>query len=91
MQPALFFLAGTSCDKICLVYLDEMGGIAIPMSKVFTMFMSFPMASLALLGMSGFGAESLCSTPFPWWTINLHRKSFPHWRHCWPALDMSKL
>nr|YP_009864881.1 NADH-plastoquinone oxidoreductase chain 4 [Wurmbea burttii]QKE32876.1 NADH-plastoquinone oxidoreductase chain 4 [Wurmbea burttii] len=54
---ALFFLAGTSCDRIRLVYLDEMGGISIPMPKAFTMFSSFSMASLALPGMSGFVAE----------------------------------
>uniref|UniRef100_UPI0030DF66B8 NADH-plastoquinone oxidoreductase subunit 4 n=1 Tax=Myosurus apetalus TaxID=2071495 RepID=UPI0030DF66B8 len=54
---ALFFLAGTSYDRIRLVYLDEMGGIAIPMPKIFTMFSSFSMASLALPGMSGFAAE----------------------------------
>nr|UGV20358.1 NADH-plastoquinone oxidoreductase subunit 4 [Anisodus tanguticus] len=54
---ALFFLAGTSYDRIRLVYLDEMGGIAIPMPKIFTMFSSFSMASLALPGMSGFVAE----------------------------------
>ncbi|RZC81264.1 hypothetical protein C5167_043807 [Papaver somniferum] len=52
-----FFLAGTSYDRIHLVYLDEMGGIAIPMPKIFTMFSSFLMASLALPGMSGFVAE----------------------------------
>nr|YP_010210625.1 NADH-plastoquinone oxidoreductase subunit 4 [Paraboea sinensis]UBD08509.1 NADH-plastoquinone oxidoreductase subunit 4 [Paraboea sinensis] len=54
---ALFFLAGTTYDRIRLVYLDEMGGIAIPMPKIFTMFSSFAMASLALPGMSGFVAE----------------------------------
>ncbi|XP_057522466.1 NAD(P)H-quinone oxidoreductase chain 4, chloroplastic-like [Amaranthus tricolor] len=54
---ALFFLAGTSYDRIRLVYLDEMGGIAIPMPKIFTLFSSFSMASLALPGMSGFIAE----------------------------------
>ncbi|THG22391.1 hypothetical protein TEA_012611 [Camellia sinensis var. sinensis] len=54
---ALFFLAGTSYDRIRLVYLDEMGGIAIPMPKIFTMFSSFSMASLALPGMGGFVAE----------------------------------
>ncbi|GJY39225.1 NADH dehydrogenase subunit D [Tanacetum coccineum] len=47
---ALFFLAGTSYDRIRLVYLDEMGGVAIPMPKIFTMFSSFSMASLALPG-----------------------------------------
>nr|YP_010230858.1 NADH-plastoquinone oxidoreductase subunit 4 [Sargentodoxa cuneata]QSV10552.1 NADH-plastoquinone oxidoreductase subunit 4 [Sargentodoxa cuneata] len=54
---SLFFLAGTSYDRIRLVYLDEMGGIAMPMPKAFTMFSSFSMASLALPGMSGFVAE----------------------------------
>nr|QFR99615.1 NADH-plastoquinone oxidoreductase subunit 4 [Cyanotis ciliata] len=56
---ALFFLAGTCCDRIRLVYLDQMGGISIPMPKLFTMFSSFSMASLALPGMSGFVAESI--------------------------------
>nr|YP_004769862.1 NADH-plastoquinone oxidoreductase subunit 4 [Wolffiella lingulata]AEK94475.1 NADH-plastoquinone oxidoreductase subunit 4 [Wolffiella lingulata] len=56
---ALFFLGGTSCDRIRLVYLDEMGGISIPLPKIFTMFSSFSMASLALPGMSGFVAESI--------------------------------
>ncbi|GFP96679.1 NAD(P)H-quinone oxidoreductase chain 4 chloroplastic [Phtheirospermum japonicum] len=36
-----------------------MGGIAIPMPKIFTMLSSFSMASLALPGMSGFVAELL--------------------------------
>ncbi|KAJ6818049.1 NADH dehydrogenase subunit 4 [Iris pallida] len=55
---ALFFLVGTSCDRIRLIYLNEMGGTSIPMPKIFTMFSSFSMASLALPGMSGFVAES---------------------------------
>lgn len=54
---AFFFLAGTSYDRIRLVYLDEMGGVAIPMPKIFTLFSSFSMGSLALPGMSGFVAE----------------------------------
>nr|BCA89896.1 NADH-plastoquinone oxidoreductase subunit 4 [Vaccinium bracteatum]BCA89902.1 NADH-plastoquinone oxidoreductase subunit 4 [Vaccinium bracteatum] len=54
---ALFFLAGTSYDRIRLAYLDEIGGIAIPMPKIFAMFISFSMASLALPGMSGFVTE----------------------------------
>lgn len=54
---ALFFLAGMTYDRIRLVSLDEMGGIAIPMPKIFMMFSSFSMASLALPGMSGFVAE----------------------------------
>ena len=54
---ALFFLAGTSYDRIRVVYLDEIGGIAISMPKIFTLFSTFSMASLALPGMSGFFAE----------------------------------
>nr|YP_009947865.1 NADH-plastoquinone oxidoreductase subunit 4 [Cerbera manghas]QOH92402.1 NADH-plastoquinone oxidoreductase subunit 4 [Cerbera manghas] len=54
---ALFFLAGTTYDRTRLLYLDEMGGIAITMPKIFTMFSSFSTASLALPGMSGFVAE----------------------------------
>jgi NAD(P)H-quinone oxidoreductase subunit 4 len=54
---ALFFLVGTSCDRMRLVYLEEMGGLAISKPKIFIMFSSFSMASLALPGMSGFIAE----------------------------------
>ncbi|KAM3729252.1 hypothetical protein ACB098_M001900 [Castanea mollissima] len=54
---ALFFLAGTSYDRIRLVYLDEMGGMAVPVPKIFTTFSILSMASLALPGMSGFVAE----------------------------------
>nr|YP_010410837.1 NADH-plastoquinone oxidoreductase subunit 4 [Cycas edentata]URF35152.1 NADH-plastoquinone oxidoreductase subunit 4 [Cycas edentata] len=56
---ALFFLAGTSYDGIRTLFLDGIGGMAIPMSKISTMFSSFSMASLALPGMSGFVAESM--------------------------------
>lgn len=34
----LFFLGGTCWDRIRFVYLEEMGGISIPMPKIFTMF-----------------------------------------------------
>ena len=54
---ALFFLAGTSYDRIRLVYLDEMGGMAIKIPKIFMTFSILSMASLALPGMSGFVAE----------------------------------
>uniref|UniRef100_A0AAU6N9S6 NAD(P)H-quinone oxidoreductase chain 4, chloroplastic n=1 Tax=Alchemilla guatemalensis TaxID=3121464 RepID=A0AAU6N9S6_9ROSA len=54
---ALFFLAGTSYDRIRLVYLDEMGGMGISIPKIFTTFSILSMASLALPGMSGFVAE----------------------------------
>ncbi|TYI22369.1 hypothetical protein ES332_A06G098600v1 [Gossypium tomentosum] len=53
----LFFLAGTSYDRMRLVYLDEMGGMAVLIPKIFTMFSILSMASLALPGMSGFVAE----------------------------------
>nr|AUT83701.1 NADH-plastoquinone oxidoreductase subunit 4 [Geranium pyrenaicum] len=54
---ALFFLAGTSYDRIRLVSFHEMGGMAVAIPKVFTMFSILSMASLALPGMSGFVAE----------------------------------
>ena len=56
---ALFFLVGTSCDRMHLVYLEEMGGISISKPKMFIMLSSFSMGSLALPGMSGFIAEFL--------------------------------
>jgi len=52
-----FFLAGTSYDRLRVLYLDKMGGMAIPMPKIFTIFTTLSMASLALPGMSGFVAE----------------------------------
>ncbi|KAJ8438188.1 hypothetical protein Cgig2_001906 [Carnegiea gigantea] len=55
IAAALFFLMGTSYDRIRLVYLDEIGRITIPMPKIFTLFSSFSLASLALPGMSGIG------------------------------------
>ena len=54
---SLFFLAGTSYDRIRLVSFHEMGGMAVAIPKVFTMFSILSMASLALPGMSGFVAE----------------------------------
>nr|QWY89093.1 NADH-plastoquinone oxidoreductase subunit 4 [Lophira alata]QWY89178.1 NADH-plastoquinone oxidoreductase subunit 4 [Lophira lanceolata] len=54
---ALFFLAGTSYDRIRLLYLDEMGGMANPMPKIFMMFSILSLASLALPSMSGFFSE----------------------------------
>nr|YP_009670208.1 NADH dehydrogenase subunit D [Memecylon pauciflorum]QCW95527.1 NADH dehydrogenase subunit D [Memecylon pauciflorum]QFQ49024.1 NADH-plastoquinone oxidoreductase subunit 4 [Memecylon ligustrifolium] len=54
---ALFFLAGMTYDRIRLVYLDKMGGMAILFPKIFTLFTILSMASLALPGMSGFVAE----------------------------------
>jgi NAD(P)H-quinone oxidoreductase subunit 4 len=54
-----FFFLGTSCDRIRLAYLEEMGGISIFIPKIFVLFSSFSMASLELLGLSGFIAEFL--------------------------------
>jgi len=54
---ALFFLAGTSYDRLHLLYLDDIGGMTISMQKIFTIFTILSMTSLALLGMSGFVAE----------------------------------
>nr|YP_010702368.1 NADH-plastoquinone oxidoreductase subunit 4 [Bolbitis sinensis]WCL38729.1 NADH-plastoquinone oxidoreductase subunit 4 [Bolbitis sinensis] len=56
---ALFFLAGTCCDRTRTPFLEELGGIANSMPKLFTMFSAFSLASLALPGMSGFVAEFL--------------------------------
>nr|NP_569685.2 NADH dehydrogenase subunit 4 [Psilotum nudum]Q8WHX8.2 RecName: Full=NAD(P)H-quinone oxidoreductase chain 4, chloroplastic; AltName: Full=NAD(P)H dehydrogenase, chain 4; AltName: Full=NADH-plastoquinone oxidoreductase chain 4 [Psilotum nudum] len=56
---ALFFLAGISYDRTQTLYLDQLGGIAVPMPRLFTMFSFFSLASLALPGMSSFVAEFL--------------------------------
>nr|YP_009426911.1 NADH-plastoquinone oxidoreductase subunit 4 [Hymenasplenium unilaterale]ASU95539.1 NADH-plastoquinone oxidoreductase subunit 4 [Hymenasplenium unilaterale] len=56
---ALFFLAGACYDRTHTPILDELGGIATPMPKVFTTFSAFSLASLALPGMSGFISELL--------------------------------
>jgi NAD(P)H-quinone oxidoreductase subunit 4 len=56
---ALFFLAGTSYDRTRTLFFHKMGATAIYMPKIFTMFSSFSMASLALPGTSGFVAEFL--------------------------------
>ncbi|RYR67201.1 hypothetical protein Ahy_A03g013507 isoform C [Arachis hypogaea] len=51
------FSPGTGYDRLRLLYLDQMGGMAIPMPKIFTVFSILSMASLALPGMSGFVVE----------------------------------
>nr|YP_009690707.1 NADH-plastoquinone oxidoreductase subunit 4 [Lomariopsis japurensis]QEG57487.1 NADH-plastoquinone oxidoreductase subunit 4 [Lomariopsis japurensis] len=56
---ALFSLAGTCYDRTRTPFLDELGGIATPMPKLFTTFSIFSLASLALPGMSGFVSELL--------------------------------
>ncbi|KAG6540570.1 hypothetical protein Mapa_018084 [Marchantia paleacea] len=54
---SFFFLAGISYDRTRTLVLDQMGGIGTSMPKIFTLFSSCSMASLALPGMSGFIAE----------------------------------
>lgn len=56
---ALFFLTGTCYDRTRTLLLGKLGGIATPMPKLFTMFSTFSLASLALPGMSGFVSELL--------------------------------
>nr|YP_009548461.1 NADH-plastoquinone oxidoreductase subunit 4 [Pityrogramma trifoliata]AYW15282.1 NADH-plastoquinone oxidoreductase subunit 4 [Pityrogramma trifoliata] len=56
---ALFFLAGSCYDRTRTYFLDKLGGIAISMPKLFVLFSTFSMASLALPGMSGFVSEFL--------------------------------
>nr|YP_008474614.1 NADH-plastoquinone oxidoreductase subunit 4 [Marsilea crenata]AGI51480.1 NADH-plastoquinone oxidoreductase subunit 4 [Marsilea crenata] len=56
---ALFFLAGTCYDRTRTLSLDQLGGIAIKMPRLFTMSSIFSLASLALPGMSGFVSELL--------------------------------
>jgi NAD(P)H-quinone oxidoreductase subunit 4 len=52
-------LAGTTYDRTRTLILEELGGIAQYMPKIFAMFTACSMASLALPGMSGFFAELL--------------------------------
>jgi len=54
---SLFFLVGATYDRIHTLMLDEMGGVGQRMQKIFAMFTTCSLASLALPGMSGFIAE----------------------------------
>lgn len=54
---SLFFLSGISYDRTRTLSLDQMGGIATSMPKIFALFTSSSLASLALPGTSGFAAE----------------------------------
>ena len=54
---SLFFLAGTTYDRTRTLIVEEMGGLARKMPKIFAMFTTCSLASLALPGMSGFVAE----------------------------------
>ena len=54
---SLFFLVGATYDRTHTLILDEMGGVGKKMPRIFAMFTTCSMASLALPGMSGFVAE----------------------------------
>jgi len=53
----LFFLAGSTYDRTRTLILEDLGGIAVQMPKIFAMFTAVSLASLALPGMSGFLSE----------------------------------
>ena len=54
---SLFFMVGSTYDRTHTLMLDEMGGVGKKMKKIFAMWTTCSMASLALPGMSGFVAE----------------------------------
>lgn len=57
IAAALFFLSGVTYERTNTLMMDEMGGMAQAMPKVFALFTVGSMASLALPGMSGFVGE----------------------------------
>jgi NAD(P)H-quinone oxidoreductase subunit 4 len=57
IAAALFFLSGSTYERTHTLMMDEMGGIAKEMPKIFALFTAASMASLALPGMSGFVGE----------------------------------
>lgn len=61
---SLFFLVGATYDRTHTLILEEMGGIAQRMPKVFAMWTTCCLASLALPGMSGFVAELMVFVGF---------------------------
>ena len=61
---SLFFLVGATYDRTHTLILDEMGGVGQQMPKIFAMFTTCSMASLALPGMSGFVAELMVFVGF---------------------------
>jgi NAD(P)H-quinone oxidoreductase subunit 4 len=61
---SLFFLVGATYDRTHTLVLDEMGGVGKKMPKIFAMFTTCSMASLALPGMSGFVAELMVFVGF---------------------------
>ena len=61
---SLFFMVGATYDRTHTLMLDEMGGIGQKMKKIFAMWTTCSMASLALPGMSGFVAELMIFVGF---------------------------
>ncbi len=61
---SLFFLVGATYDRTHTLMLDEMGGVGKKMGKIFAMFSTCSLASLALPGMSGFVAELMVFVGF---------------------------
>lgn len=57
IAAALFYLSGVTYERTHTLAMDEMGGMAKQMPKVFALFTVGSMASLALPGMSGFVSE----------------------------------
>jgi NAD(P)H-quinone oxidoreductase subunit 4 len=57
IAAALFYLSGVTYERTHTLAMDEMGGMAKQMPKVFALFTVGSMASLALPGMSGFVGE----------------------------------
>jgi NAD(P)H-quinone oxidoreductase subunit 4 len=57
IAACLFFLAGITYDRTYTLDMNEMGGLAKVMPKVFALFTVGAFASLALPGMSGFISE----------------------------------
>ena len=61
---SLFFLVGATYDRTHTLMLDEMGGVGQRMKKIFAMWTTCSLASLALPGMSGFVAELMIFVGF---------------------------
>ncbi|MCW6037194.1 NAD(P)H-quinone oxidoreductase subunit 4 [Spirulina subsalsa FACHB-351] len=61
---SLFFMVGATYDRTHTLMLDEMGGVGKQMKKIFAMWTSCSLASLALPGMSGFVAELMVFVGF---------------------------
>jgi len=61
---SLFFMVGATYDRTHTLMLDEMGGVGQKMKKIFAMWTTCSMASLALPGMSGFVAELMIFVGF---------------------------